>query len=315
MDSEGFDPDKMIWSYLIHLGYNMWEDRDASEQAPDKARRFYKPYLRCDKPVWDEVLQRLADAGANQVIIDLGEGVVYGTHPELAVEGSWTVEKLRDELGVIREMGLEPIPKLNFSATHDAWLGPYARCLSTETYYKVCSDLISEVIDIFEKPRFFHLGMDEETANSQRYHAIEIVRQYDLWWHDLNFYVNEVEKAGVRPWVWSDYLWNHPALFFKNMPKSVMQSNWYYRMEFDPEENKAGAFLELDKRGYDQVPTGSTHGHDDNLPRLVEFCLEHISPERLYGFMQTPWRSTLPEFKDAHVRSVDALERAKRIVG
>ena len=64
----------------------------------------------------------------------------------------------------LRALGIEPLPKLNFSTCHDAWLGPYSRMVSTPAYYDVCRDLIDEVAELFGGPRFFHLGMDEETA-------------------------------------------------------------------------------------------------------------------------------------------------------
>ena len=99
--------------------------------------------------------------------------------------------------------------------------------VSTDIYYSVCRDLIEEVIDIFSKPRFFHLGMEEETVsqaiNTQK---LVVVRQDDLWWNDFYFLVSEVEKHSVRPWIWSDYGWHHPDLFFKKMPRSILQSNW-----------------------------------------------------------------------------------------
>ena len=173
--SSGYE---MIWAYLLHLSYNMWSDRDVPERREHYSA---KPYLRLDISLWNDILRRMADVGMNMVLIDLGDGVKYESHPEIAVRDAWTVNRLKDELSKIREMGLEPIPKLNFSACHDAWLGPYSRCVSTDTYYEVCRDLISEVIEIFDKPRFFHLGMDEETARHQRYYNYVMVRQYDLW--------------------------------------------------------------------------------------------------------------------------------------
>jgi len=182
----------MIWGYLIHLGYNMWADRD----VPELKNEYFgaKPYLRFDPGLWNDLLKKMANADINMLVIDLGEGVKYKSHPEIAVRDAWTVSHLRQELEKIREMGIEPIPKLNFSSCHDTWLGPYSRCVSTDTYYEVCRDLVAEVIDIFDKPRFFHLGMDEETADHQRYYDYVVIRQHDLWWHDFNFLVEEVEK-------------------------------------------------------------------------------------------------------------------------
>ena len=61
----------------------------------------------------------------------------FPSHPELAVKGSWSPERMQKELERLRGLGLEPIPKLNFSAMHDEWLGDYGRMLCTDEYYRV----------------------------------------------------------------------------------------------------------------------------------------------------------------------------------
>ena len=237
----------MIWGYLIHLGYNMWVDRE----IPEENRPYItaRPYMRFDDSLWNDLVERWADAGVNMIVIDLGEGVRYESHPELAVKGSWPGERLREELARLRDKGLEPIPKLNFSTTHDVWLGEYARCVSTERYYGVCRDLIAEVLSLFDGPRFFHLGMDEETAEHHRRHAYVVLRQYDLWWHDIEFLFEQVIRGGSRPWIWSDYVWHHPDAFFERMPKSTMQSNWYYGDKFDETVEYVKAYDDLEAQG------------------------------------------------------------------
>jgi len=299
----------MTWAYLAHLSYNMWVDREAPEIRAPHPYLSAEPYLRFDESLWNDILRQMADAGMNMVVIDLGDGVRYGSHPEIAVENAWTPSKLRDELGKARAMGIEPIPKLNFSATHDAWLGPYSRMLSTPTYYEVCGDLIAETIELFDRPRLFHLGMDEETAAHQVHQAYAVMRQHELWWHDFMFYVSEVEKNGVRAWVWSDYEWEHPELFFQKMPKSVLQSNWYYGQEFSPDINYVKAYLELEEHGYDQVPTGSNWSTPANFEATVRFCQEHIAPERLLGFLQTVWHPTLEACRERHEQAIEQVRR------
>ena len=64
----------------------------------------------------------MAAKGLNTVVIDLEEALSYPSHPELAVKGTWGVERFRRKLEQLRAKGLEPIPKLNFSTTHDIWL-------------------------------------------------------------------------------------------------------------------------------------------------------------------------------------------------
>lgn len=299
----------MIWSYLIHLGYNMWSDHDVTENWSKYANA--RPYLRCDKSLWDDIMKQLKDAGANQVVIDLGEGVKFESHPELAVKNSWSVDRLKRELAKMRKMGLEPIPKLNFSACHDQWLGPYSRMLSTPIYYQVCKDIIREAADIFDKPRFFHLGMDEETQSHQQVFEYAVLRQHDLWWRDFLFLVEQAEKTGARPWIWSDFVWRHPVEFFARMPKNVLQSNWYYDDVFNASRTYVKAYRSLEEHKYDQIPTGSNWQAASNFEQTVKYCKKHIAPERLMGFLQTVWHPTLEECRGRHEEAIECLRRGK----
>lgn len=304
--------DKMIWAHLLQFSHNMWWDWDDGNWQDYDC--IYKPYQRVDIKLWSDILKKMADVGMNMIVVDLGDCVQYESHPEVGVENAWTVKQWKTELARIRKMGIEPIPKLNFSTAHDAWLGKYHRMVSTDTYYAVCRDLIAEVIDIFDTPRFFHLGMDEESPQSTG--QFSVVRQHGLWWHDLYFYVNQVERNGSRAWIWSDYLLKHPEDFYKKMPKSVLQSNWYYGNKFDTDPKAkadlalAKVYIELDKHGFDQIPTGSSVTKKENFQMTIDYCTKHISPERLLGFFQTPWAHTHEHNRAAHVESVELAGKA-----
>lgn len=303
--------EEKIWAYLIHLGFNMWLDWEhPNYKGSDSVGT---DYLRCEKEVWDKLIEELGKSGVNMLVIDLGEGVKYQSHPEIAIKGAWEVDMLKNELKKLRTMGIEPIPKLNFSTTHDHWLGKYSRCISTEEYYSVCRDLIAEVIDIFDKPRFFHLGMDEETYEHQRDMQYIVVRQYDLWWNDLKFLVSEVEKKGARAWIWSDHLWRHKEEFFCRMPKTVVQSNWYYDADFNDSILYVRAYLELAEKGYYQIPTGSNWSCENNFPLTVEFCKKHIPDEYLLGFLQTSWRPTTQKWLQTHINALEGIRKGREI--
>jgi len=300
----------MIWANLIHLSFNFWGDRECAEWGLEHVVGM--PYMRFDQDLWNELKSRMRDAGMNMVVIDLGDGVKYDSHPEIAVTGAWEVDQLKEELVKLREMGLEPIPKLNFSSTHDLWMGPYSRCLSTPAYYEVCSDLIKEVCSIFEKPRYFHLGMDEETWEHQRLYEYVVVRQFDLWWHDFLKLVDSVEAAGSKAWIWSDYIWHHPELFAERMPNSVLQSNWYYGDEFNEGIDYVKAYHDLEAQGFDQIPTGSNWSSPVCFERTVEYCSKTIAPDRLKGFLQTIWRPTLPVCREVHIKAIEQVEKARK---
>ncbi len=298
-----------IWSLLLHLGQNMWGDASTAYTPP-------VDYMTWDYDFWKEVTETMAQSGLNMVVIDLGEAIKYESHPEIATKGAWSVEQLREDLARLRKLGLEPIPKLNFSACHDLWLGEYARMVSTKKYYEVCSDLIKEVTEIFDKPRFFHLGYDEETFGHQRTYDYIVIRQNELWKHDFLFFINECEKNQTRPWIWADYYWNHKD-FLNWAPKSIVMSNWYYSLNFDLNSedkdnvNYVQTFLDLDKAGFDQIPTGSNWSNDENFGLLVKFCKENLSSERLLGYLQTNWHFEHENPKQHILNSIKLEAEAK----
>ena len=291
----------MIKANLIHLGMNI----NTAAQAKDP--------LACVTEEWVRIVDRMAERGLNMAVIELAEGVMYESHPEIAVKGAWSVARLRGELARMRKLGIEPIPKLNFSATHDEWLGAYGRMVSTPEYYKVCEDLIAEVCDIFDKPRFFHLGYDEEDVRCQDRHEFIVLRLGDHWWHDFLWFVKTVEKRGMRPWIWSDWMWEHHDEFLRRMPRSVLQSNWYYDEGFDERAfrwPRIKCYLDLDKVGFDQIACGSNYVTPANIAGTVEFARKKLSPERLKGFLATSWRRCLPENRAANLAAIDQLADA-----
>lgn len=287
----------MMFTYLIHLSRNMWNDRDSvlfrnmtEEQKDEKFE-----YLNIDWEKWDELIEFLPKNGFNTLLIDMGDAVIYDKHPELALKGSITKDEFAKILEKIRAAGLTPLPKLNFSAGHDTWLKEYQLMIGTNEYYKVCEDCIEEVVEMFSNPEYFHLGLDEESYRHQRNQGIATIRSPEIFWRDAYRLFNKCEKLGTRPWVWSDDYWHHPDTFLKYMPKSVLQSNWYY--EAYRGKDKDGkciqrmmqAYIDLDKLGYDQVPTGSTWSHERNLYDTMKFSKEELNPAQLKGIMAAPW--------------------------
>jgi len=314
-------PGNPIWANLVHLGHNMWV-----------ADRPYDTVLRCEDAEWRAITDAMAAAGMNMIVIDLAEGVVYPSHPELAIKGSWSVEKLRAEIARLRAMGIEAIPKINFSACHDGWMGEYERMVSTRPYYEFCAEIIRDAAEIFDHPRFFHIGMDEEEPICQKKADIIITRQGDQWWHDLKFFASEVEKHGMRPWMWSDYAWNTGDEFYNRCPRSIIQSNWFYSKSFDMEllaKNKeqelrakeaiqaheydqVECYLKLEKAGFDQIPCGGNWREDANFAETVKFCRANVAPERLKGFLVASWHATTSRWHEKNMKAVELVGEETR---
>ena len=285
-----------LWATLVHIGTNLWyEEGNTKCDCSTLYHTPASPRIRFDREVWNEYVDDMKAAGLNCIIIDLADAMIFDTHPELAIDGSFTKAEMREELDRLNALGFEVIPKLNFSATHDVWMKEYSRMLSTPTYYKVCRDLIDEVCELFE-PRYFHIGFDEEGIEHQAKYDYAVIRQNDLWWHDLCYLAECVERHGARALVWADYARNRPDEFVEKLPKSVIPVNWYYFTEYgegisEKMRIRVAPFDILESHGFDQMPGGSIEYHDENMELLVKYCKEHISEDHLLGFIQTTWTS------------------------
>ena len=139
-------PPKFMWAYLAHFGMKMWE------------KRSHYTDLKVDDSMWKSLTERAARIGVNVFVIDLGEGMVFPSHPDLAVRGSWEPERMREEIARLKKMGMMAVPKLNFSSSHDQWLGKWRPYLSTPEYFTVCSEIIRDVAEVFDESPLFHIG-------------------------------------------------------------------------------------------------------------------------------------------------------------
>ena len=302
----------MIWAYFIQLSSHMYDDEYAEQRGWYLPQR-YTENNETDVETWDTMMKFLAERNYNTVVIDLGDGVKYDSHPEICAPDAWSKEFLKQKLDEMRALGLEPVPMLNFSAARDTWLKEYRRKISTPEYYQVASDLIAEVCELFGNPKLFHLGMDAEDSSEKKFHDLTIIRGDKLWWHDVKFLAAEVEKHGARPWMYAEYYWEHPESFAENMPKNVLLTNLYlYCMRTYPSHRDKyraiGAFEALDKLGFDQVFVGTTwvinwtvHHHRQVICHSQKVC----SPEHILGYGTIPKMHTTEENKlslmhDAH---------------
>lgn len=314
--------DQKIWAYLIHLSDHMWDDENTEPRGWYIPQR-YTENNNTDIEIWDKTVAYLAECKYNMLLVDVGDAIKYESRPEISAPDAWDKDFLKKKLDEARALGLEPIPKLNFSCGHHTWLKQYRRMVSTPEYYAAVADVIREVCEVFGYPRFIHFGMDEENwSGKAKLREIYITRSEYLWWHDMNFYFAQAEKYGAQPWVWSDDYWLYSEAFLKNMPKSVIQSNWFYgRFRVyeagDKKNKRISTYEELDAEGYTQIPCMSTcRGYDGaevNCFQTLTHAKLKMTDELTAGFMMAPWRHTIPieEFylKDAALRLYDARRK------
>lgn len=325
---------KKMWAILVHLSMNMWE------------RQYNKDALRFDDEVWDYILEESAKSGVNTIVLDVGDGIQYASHPEIAVPGAWTRGRLRKELKRCKELGIALIPKLNFATPHCCWLGEYGRMISSTTYYKVVADLIKETYELFDHPEYIHIGMDEEDAKHVKGNQYAIYRQGELYWHDLRFFIDCVTDTGAKPWMWSCPLFDHPEEYKKHIgADEAILSPWYYNalreehwtpissrqeyvvyynegdyaklnmkwVEEDPFlVNFRKVALPLMEEGYQYVPCASVVNRCDwNTSDLVEYFKEKAPDDQVLGFITAPWYSTTKDKLSYFEESFRYLKEAK----
>lgn len=286
--------DKM-WAYMIQLGSNMWRKKGAKNHPSMEA--CYHETMYTEREVWNKVTEFLPQAGFNTLLIDVGEGVELDSHPELAIPGSWEKAEVKEEIQRLRELGLTPIPKLNFSAGHNAWLQDYAYMIGTDTYYKVTEEILEETIELFETPEFFHLGMDEETTSQAEFNPITVVRSPFKFVEDAQKLFKVCDRKGVRPWIWLDpaglQIFGGEEGFSHNVPKNALISNWFY---YDFTHAKHKDWIEIYKKigewGYDQIPTCSTWNNTMNCYQTMEYCKNQVNPDSIKGYLSAPWLFT-----------------------
>lgn len=303
-----------MWSLLVHLSMSMWGKKD---------------HLMFDDDFWTYILEESEKTGINTIVLDIGDGIQFASHPEIALPDAWTRKRVRQEVKRCRDLGIELIPKLNFSTGHDHWLGEYHRMTSTSIYYKLCNDLIKECYSLFDHPTYIHLGLDEEDAKHVAGRDLAVFRQKDLYWHDIRFLIDCVADTGAVPFFWGCPIYRHYEEFVRHVDADeCVLSPWAYnafkKEHWTPIETRAeyvayyneGEYAKLGikyveedpylvnfreispkvcKDGYKLVPCASVFNRCDwNHMELIEYFKDMAADKNIIGFMSAPWVPTLP---------------------
>ncbi len=290
-----------IRAVLLHLGSNMWRKKGyVSGNKKDTEDFIYRDEMYCQKEVWTRITSLLPKMGFNTVLIDIGEGVRLDSHPELAVPGAWSKQELKQELARLRGLGLDPIPKFNFSPCHSAWMGDWAYRIGTPEFDVFSKDLIEETIDLFDTPTFFHIGEEEESHEAQ-HNYISIVRSPEKKARDTRYLIDLILAKGVRPALWMDRRmmtnFGGPENLPAAVPPETLFFTWSYRSHRDvPTLEECDDYIKLIHQfatlGFDVVATTSTWQWHLNTKEVMIACKKFVPQERMAGFMTASWMLT-----------------------
>lgn len=310
---------KMIWAFMMKMGSNMWGRKgEVWPYDNEDAEFLYHDEVYCDREIWKKVTDFLPQNGINTLLIDVGESIILDSHPELANPGSRTKQEVKEELARLRSMGLEPIPKLNFSCCHDAWLKDYAYMVGTETYNRVCCEVLDEVAEVFDRPKFFHLGLDEEMVNNQANFPVTRIRSPRQKLHDANLLFDVLRSKGIRPWIWADLEvvegFGGEETFQSVIPKDVLLSNAYYGELYRNQgtSKRAELYIKIGEWGYEQIPTCSRWFTFLNPRHTLRYCKANVRPESIVGYLDAPWLFSVPEHYYGLLNDAQLYGYAKR---
>lgn len=306
-----------MWAFFMKLGSNMWG-------KPNQKKNYAMPELDyhetmyCEREVWRKVTDFLPQCGFNALLIDMGEGVKLDSHPELAIPGSWEKKEFREELERLRRLGLTPLPKYNFSCGHNAWMKKYSYMVGTEEYDQVCNDIVKETIDLFDKPAFFHLGLEEENVESQKNFPIAVIRSPEKKTKDALALIDICLKQEVRPWIWMDPQtldsFGGEEEFRRNIPQETLISNWYYQSIYPGKSSDSVRLYDrINEWGYEQVPTSSTCYAWQNTQQTMSYCKGRLADDKLKGFMTAAWLFTTSDFYYGLLNDAWTFRKAKNM--
>ena len=183
-----------------------------------------------------QVVDAMAAARMNLLIVDCADGVAYKSHPELKRHYTVPMNALRGLVAAANARGIDVVPKLNFAKSgrnvHDMWMCPHWDAIRwhkhNAAYWRVAGDLIDELVDVCRPRQYFHIGMDEDHDRSLRQYVADIkalrkmIRKHRLravMWndscHDSITAVAQVHAEKIR--AVEDLL-----------PKDIVQTLWDY---------------------------------------------------------------------------------------
>lgn len=201
------------------------------------------PYKRMERPFDPDVALELVDAMAkanmNLMVVDCADGVKYRSHPELERHYTVPMRHLKKVATAAHKRGIDVVPKLNFSRStwnvHDEWMLPHSARWGwyeyerQQQYWRVAQDVIAELVAACRPRRYFHIGMDEDHDRSvwQFAEHAKILRRM-------------VRKHRLRTIIWNDschdvkwgggHVHGEKALAAEpRLPRDVVHILWDYR--------------------------------------------------------------------------------------
>ena len=279
-------PDQVpIRGFLLHLTHY---DPRWNKQKP-----WERPF---DLDLGLEIIDTMAEVGLNLLVIDCADGVAYKSHPELKRRYTVPMSTLEALVQRAQAHQIEVVPKLNFSQSryhrHNDWFRPYHELFDNNEYWEHAFQIIDELIEVCQPPRFFHIGMDEDHD-----------RAYSQYTQAINTLHQGLSERGLRPVIWNDSSHKGRALIHaekslaaeKAIPKDIVQVVWDYQSP-QPE-----IIQRLKEEGFE------VWGAPGRTRELVAAWRQDILRYGGTGLLLTPWIPCRPSNRPQFLNFLHAL--------
>ena len=171
----------------------------------------------------------------------------------------------------------------------------YAYNVSHPELYPLMLNTLKEIVDVFNNPKFLHIGHDEFAYGVPFPHRPENVAKggKKIFYDDVQIYYDFAAERGMRIMLWQDafipYYYQFPDeagesyydLHYdiaQRLPKDVVICFWDYRPIFDTIASKW-----LQDEGFDIL--GCTWYEPENISNFTDFVIDN----KMMGVMNTTW--------------------------
>ena len=79
---------------LVCLAGNCWNDSTTMASCTGD---LFRTTMGADIDSWNEICDKAIENGFDSILLDIANGIKFETHPEIAVEGAWTPEFMRQK--------------------------------------------------------------------------------------------------------------------------------------------------------------------------------------------------------------------------
>ena len=261
----------------------------------------------------------------NHVVLEC-DYTEWDTDKNIWIDSSVPKSQVAEYVKISRENGLEPIPLVQ-SLGHSEWMfrhksnlelaedpqTPYAYAVTNPKTYDFIHKVYDEAIDLFGRPKYFHIGHDEVDMLG-RYPQREEAKQLGktkLFALDVQRHADYFKPKGITPMLWGDMMIardevkdgaaNAPSAEEAKkrrdaVPKDVVICDWHYQPDDPKDFNSLKVFQDA---GFGKVLACTWY----NPRNIYDFA----AAARLYkswGLLQTTWAGY-------HI-AADTMEREAR---